>query len=132
MDRGSNLSKFRVEIDGSETLSVGLTLHEKDGETTTDVEEGWVSYWEPYFGSELGTGVVVPSNAMLGYDKYVTDAKDLSNLYAQLKVVDGEAVYYTGFGWKKSKQFSSKEEWNNYLKQFAKKINTPLQVELVQ
>lgn len=132
LDRGSNLSKFRVEIDGSETLSVGLTLHEKDRETTTDVEEGWVSYWEPYFGSELGTGVVVPSNAMLGYDKYVTDAKDLSNLYAQLKVVDGEAVYYTGFGWKKSKQFSSKQEWNNYLKQFAKKINTPLQVELVQ
>tara|TARA_R110001606_G_scaffold38470_4_gene107699 strand:- start:253 stop:1464 length:1212 start_codon:yes stop_codon:yes gene_type:complete len=132
LDRGSNLSKFRVEIDGSETLSVGLTLHEKDGETTTDVEEGWVSYWEPYFGSELGTGVVVPSNAMLGYDKYVTDAKDLSNLYAQLKIVDGEAVYYTGFGWKKSKQFSSKEEWNNYLKQFAKKINTPLQVEIVQ
>lgn len=132
LDRGSNLSKFRVEIDGSETLSVGLTLHEKDGETTTNVEEGWVSYWEPYFGSELGTGVVVPSNAMLGYDKYVTDAKDLSNLYAQLKVVDGEAVYYTGFGWKKSKQFSSKEEWNNYLKQFAKKINTPLQVEIVQ
>lgn len=132
LDRGSNLSKFRVEIDGSETLSVGLTLHEKDGETTTDVEEGWVSYWEPYFGSELGTGVVVPSSAMLEYDKYVTDAKDLSNLYAQLKVVDGEAVYYTGFGWKKSKQFSSKEEWNNYLKQFAKKINTPLQVELVQ
>ena len=132
LDRGSNLSKFRVEIDGSETLSVGLTLHEKDGETTTDVEEGWVSYWEPYFGSELGTGVVVPSSAMLGYDKYVTDAKDLSNLYAQLKVVDGEAVYYTGFGWKKSKQFSSKEEWNNYLKQFAKKINTPLQVEIVQ
>tara|TARA_R110000765_G_scaffold39919_5_gene86392 strand:+ start:3074 stop:4285 length:1212 start_codon:yes stop_codon:yes gene_type:complete len=132
LDRGSNLSKFRVEIDGSETLSVGLTLHEKDGETTTDVEEGWVSYWEPYFGSELGTGVVVPSNAMLGYDKYVTDAKDLSNLYAQLKVVDGEAVYYTGFGWKKSKQFSSKQEWNNYLKQFAKEINTPLQVEIVQ
>ena len=132
LDRGSNLSKFRVEIDGSETLSVGLTLHEKDGETTTDVEEGWVSYWEPYFGSELGTGVVVPSSAMLGYDKYVTDAKDLSNLYAQLKVVDGEAVYYTGFGWKKSKQFSSKQEWNNYLKQFAKEINTPLQVEIVQ
>ena len=105
---------------------------EKDEETTTDVEEGWVSYWEPYFGSELGTGVVVPSSAMLGYDKYVTDAKDLSNLYAQLKVVDGEAVYYTGFGWKKSKQFSSKEEWNNYLKQFAKEINTPLQVEIVQ
>eukprot|EP01093_Parvamoeba_rugata_P003809 TRINITY_DN1520_c0_g1_i11.p1 TRINITY_DN1520_c0_g1~~TRINITY_DN1520_c0_g1_i11.p1 ORF type:complete len:399 (+),score=85.19 TRINITY_DN1520_c0_g1_i11:1925-3121(+) len=132
LDRGSNLSKFRVEIDGSETLSVGLTLHEKDGETTTGVEEGWVSYWEPYFGSELGTGIVVPSSAMLEYDKYVTDAKDLSNLYAQIKVVDGEAVYYTGFGWKKSKQFSSKEEWNNYLKQFAKKINTPLQVELVQ
>jgi len=130
LDRGSNLSKYRVEVEGSETISVGLTLHEKDGEISTEVENGWVSYWEPYFGSELGTGIVVPSNAMLGYDKYVTDAKDLSNLYAQVKVVNGEAIYYTGFGWKKSKQFSTKEEWNNYLKQFSKKVNAPLEVKV--
>lgn len=85
---------------------------------------------ELYFDSELGTGIVVPSNAMLGYDEYVTDAKDLSNLYAQVKVANGEAVYYTGFGWKKSKQFSTKEEWNNYLKQFSKKVNAPLEVKV--
>lgn len=130
LDRGSNLSKYKVEVEGSETISVGLTLHEKDGEISTEVEHGWVSYWEPYFGSELGTGIVVPSNAMLGYDEYVTDAKDLSNLYAQVKVANGEAVYYTGFGWKKSKQFSTKEEWNNYLKQFSKKVNAPLEVKV--
>lgn len=130
LDRGSNLSKYRVEVEGSETISVGLTLHEKDGKISTEVEHGWVSYWEPYFGSELGTGIVVPSDAMLGYDKYVTDAKDLSNLYAQVKVVNGEAVYYTGFGWKKSNQFSTKEEWNNYLKQFSKKVNAPLEVKV--
>lgn len=130
LDRGSNLTKFRVEVEGSDTLSVGLTLHEKDGEVTTEAEEGWVSYWEPYFDTELGTGIVAPSNTLLGYDNYVTDAKDLSNLYAQLKVVDGEAVYYTGFGWKKSKQYNTKEQWNNYLKQFAKKVNAPLEVKV--
>ncbi|WP_036158434.1 DUF4861 family protein [Maribacter forsetii] len=130
LDKGSNLTKFRVEVEGSDTLSVGLTLHEKDGEVTTKVEEGWVSYWEPYFGSDLGTGIVAPSNTLLGYDKYVTDAKDLSNLYAQLKVDDGVVVYYTGFGWKKSKQFNTKVEWNNYLKQFAEKINAPLEVRV--
>ncbi|APA66225.1 DUF4861 family protein [Maribacter sp. 1_2014MBL_MicDiv] len=130
LDRGSNLSKYRVEVNGSETISVGLTLHEKDGEIAAEVEQGWVSYWEPYFGSELGTGVVVPSNAMLGYDKYMTNAKDLSNLYAQVKVINGEAVYYTGFGWKKSKQFNSKEEWNAYLKEFAQKVNAPLEVKV--
>jgi len=130
LDRGSNLSKYRVEVNGSETISVGLTLHEKDGEIAAEVEQGWVSYWEPYFGSELGTGVVVPANAMLGYDKYMTNAKDLSNLYAQVKVINGEAVYYTGFGWKKSKQFNSKEEWNAYLKEFAQKVNAPLEVKV--
>ncbi|WP_324026024.1 DUF4861 domain-containing protein [Maribacter sp. BPC-D8] len=130
LDRGSNLTKFRVEIEGSETLSVGLTLHEKDGVVTTDVEKGWVSYWEPYFETELGTGIVAKPNTFLGYDKYETNAKDLSNLYAQLKVINGEVVYYTGFGWKKSKQFNTKEEWNNYLAQFAKKVNKPLVVKL--
>ena len=35
-------------------------------------------------------------------------------------------MYYVGFGWKKSKQFSTKEAWESYLSDFAKKVNNPL------
>jgi len=132
LDRGSNLSKFRIEIEGTDTISVGLTLHEKDGEITATPEQGWMSYWEPHDDSELGLGVVVPSSTFLGYDEYVTDKADLSNLFAQVKVVDGEAVYYAGFGWKKSKQYTTKEEWTKYLQQFATKVNNPLEVKKVE
>lgn len=31
---------------------------------------------------------------------------------------------------KKSKQFNSKEEWNAYLKEFAQKVNAPLEVKV--
>ena len=84
---------------------------------------------EPFLGTELGTGIVAKSNMLLGYNKCVTNAKDLSNLYAQLKVIYGEVAYYTGFSWKKSKQFNTKKEWNNYFAQFAKKVNQPLVVK---
>jgi len=131
LDKGSNLSKFRIKIEGTDTISVGLTLHEKDGEVTTNTEQGWVSYWEPHDDSELGSGIVVPTNAFLGYDEYITDQVDLSNLFAQVEVMDGEVVYYAGFGWKKSKQFTTKEEWTNYLQQFANKVNNPLEVKKV-
>jgi len=129
LDYGSNLSKFEIHLKGTDTVSAGLTLHQKEGEIGTNPEEGWVSYWEPHEGSELGTGIVVPKEKMLGYDHYVTDEKDKSNLFANINLNKKSiAVYYAGFGWKKSGQFSTKESWEKYLSQFSEKVNNPLVV----
>ena len=104
------------------------TSHEKDGEISTQVNEGWVSYWEPHGDSEIGTGIVAAEGTMTAYDNYITNKTDQSNLFAQLKVTDGRVTYYAGFGWKKSGQFTTKESWNAYLKDFAQKNNNPLKV----
>jgi hypothetical protein len=39
-------------------------------------------------------------------------------------------TYYTGFGWKKQGEFTTKETWENYLSNYATKINNPLVVKI--
>ena len=128
LDYGSNLSKFEVTLKGTDTISAGLTLHEKLGEIGVNQENGWISYWEPYFGSELGTGIVVANSAMTAYDHYLTTKKDESNLYIDMSAGNDKVIYYAGFGWEKSGQFTSKSEWESYLNNFAERLKNPLQV----
>jgi len=132
LDLGSNLTKFDVTLAGTNSVSVGLTLHENDGEVVGSNEAGWVSYWQPHGDSEIGMAVVASNDYFLGFEKYETEKTDLSNAYADLKVVNNKVSYYTGFGWKESNQFKNKEEWEAYLNVFSKKNNNPLIIEINQ
>ncbi|MCL6266284.1 DUF4861 family protein [Flagellimonas myxillae] len=128
LDRGSNLSRYEVFLQGTETISAGLSLHENDGAVSVNKKEGWLSYWQPHADSELGMGIVVSPDIFSGHEKYVRDHADLNNVFAHLDVKDGKVIYYAGFGWKKSGQFSSQEEWEHYLSDFGLKISNPLKV----
>lgn len=130
LDLGSNLSKFKIHLEGVEHISAGLTLHEKDGQVTGNKENGWLSYWQPHGASELGTAILASKDTFLNFETYDTESKDLSNAYAHLKVDNNEVTYYAGFGWKDSGQFNNKQEWEDYLYLFAKKIQNPLIVEI--
>ena len=128
LDYGQNLSRFIVELYGTNTVSIGLTSHKKDGDITTNKSEGWMSYWEPFDDSELGQGVVIANpKQIVAFDNYLTDRKDESNLYVQSNVSES-FEYYAGFGWKKSGQFETKDEWNAYLSRFSKCLVNPLKV----
>ena len=126
LDYGSFLSRFEIAVSGTKELSTGITLHNNDGKTEGNLKEGWIDYWQPLDDSELGTGIVFPKNTMISFEKYVVANKDLCNLYATLKVKENKVIYYTGFGWKKQGEFTTKEAWETYLGQFANKINNPL------
>ncbi|MFV9551425.1 DUF4861 family protein [Algibacter sp. PT7-4] len=130
LDYGSNLTRFEIEISGTDAIHVGLTLHEKDGVDTQNKEIGFISYWQPHDNSELGTAIVVPNDNMLSSELFNSTLKDWSNLYAKVKVNNGKAIYYSGFGWKEAKDFTSKDKWEQYLEEFALKINNPLEVSL--
>lgn len=130
LDNGSNLSKFEVTVKGTDTISSGLTLHEREGEITTNDEYGWVSYWEPHDDSQLGTGIVVPNNTMVGHEHYVTNMQDASNLFVHISSENTNVTYYAGFGWKKSGQFQNKNEWNEYLQHFSEGLKNPLLVRV--
>lgn len=130
LDYGSYLSRFEISITGTKTIAAGLTLHDKKGTIGTNIKEGWLSHWEPIDDSEIGTGLVTPKNTLTSFDNYLTDDKDLSNLYGNLKVKDNKTIYFVGFGWKKGSPFQTKTEWETYLSSFAKKINNPLVVKV--
>lgn len=130
LDYGSNLSRFEITTTGTDVLSAGVTLHDNKGEVTETVDKGWVSYWEPHEGSEIGTAIIAKEGTMLGSDNYVTSQKDRSNLYTQLKVENDKVVYYAGFAWKESNQYPTKKDWEIYLNEFSRKINNPIEVVL--
>lgn len=130
LDYGSNFSKYEVTITGVDTLYAGITLHENDGVVTTNLQEGWVSYWEPHFNSELGMAIIAQKPNIITVDKYISKQKDKSNLYLGLKVNNTKVVYYAGFGWKERGLFLTKESWQNYINMFKQKINNPLKISI--
>ncbi len=129
LDRGSHFSNFNCSVEGIDTMAIGMTLHENDGHTTVDLDNGWTSYWQPHGDSELGMAIIVGDGAMVDSDKYLTEAKDESNLYSHIKVDNNKISYYAGFGWRKGGQFNSQSEWNDYIKRFAQQLQDPLKVE---
>lgn len=126
LDYGQNLSRFEVEVQGTAAIAAGLTLHNKTGVTHSDASNFWISHWENLDDSQLGSGIVTLKSYFLSTEKYLTPKKDESNHFLHLNVVNGKVVFYSGFGWLKSKQFTNKQDWENYMIQFSKTINTPL------
>jgi len=129
LDLGSNLARFEVHVAADEpvnSLSAGITQHEKDGTNHADQDNGWFSYWQPHGDSELGMGIVVSSVYLSGYDEHLVDEPDQSHLLVHMKPVNGKVVYYAGFGWKKSGQFEDEKAWFDYLQAYADKINSPI------
>ncbi|TLX72449.1 DUF4861 domain-containing protein [Labilibacter sediminis] len=126
-----NFTKFEIKVDGADTLVAGITLHDNLGVVSVDSTSAWASYWTPHKGEELGTSIVVDPKYYAGYSHVVSDVKDKSHLLVHLKVIDGKVEYYAGFAWSGSKQYKNKEDWEDNLTKFSKRISNPLQVEFI-
>lgn len=130
LDLGNNLSKFTIAIEGTENVAAGLTLHDYKGVVNASPSNGWLTYWETYDATEAGTAIVATTNYFIDYEAYQSKKADMSNAYANLKVIDKKLEYYAGFGWTGSKQYNNQKEWEDYLTLFSKKINCPLIVNV--
>lgn len=131
LDLGSNLSRFEVKLDSEAELpavAIGLSLHDQQGEVKVKEDEGWFRYWEPMDGSWLGVGLVMDPAIVEGHVEQQVEAQNQSNLLALADQGNKPLVYYAGFGWKKSGQFNSAEEWDQYLENFAKRKASPVEV----
>ncbi|WP_161890476.1 DUF4861 domain-containing protein [Pontibacter russatus] len=131
LDLGSNLSCFEEHLQSEGPVpdyTVGITLHDKKGEVSANPAQGWFRYWEPMDSAMLGTGIVLAPADVQAYNDHRVDAQDQSHLYVLTKPRDGKLTYYAGFGWSKSGQFGTKEEWDAYLADFARRLASPLEV----
>ena len=122
---GENFTKFTIKVNGSDTLTTGITLHDKLGEISIDTTGAWISYWSPHFGEELGNSVIAHPKYFAGYSKIESDTKDKSHILMHLKVIDGKVEFYSGFTWTGSKQFKNKTEWEEHLNYFSKRFTLP-------
>jgi len=132
LDLGNQLYKVddKIEVSGSiPNVTIGITMHDGMGTAFTDSLNGFFSYWESIDDSELGTGVVIAPDQIIEYHEYHTKKKDLSQLYIVAKP-DETVTYYTGFAWKKAGRIQTLHHWNNYLEQFAMRLQHPLEVVL--
>jgi hypothetical protein len=130
LDLGSNLSRYEVYLESDQPLpniTIGITLHDKKGVVKKDSIQGWVRYWEPIDDSELGTGIVTDPSLIASLPEYRTPVKDQSHIFVVTKPANA-VVYYAGFGWTKSGQYSSSDAWDLYLSNFSKRLVSPLAV----
>lgn len=134
IDLGSNLFKntlFLGKYNELPNITLGITLHEKEGEVVSDSEKGWARYLEPHFGSELATAIVVDPVVIKDMIDHRVDEKDLNNMLIVCESAP-EVIYYAGFAWGKSKQFESFADFDRYLSDFADRLASPLVNEVVE
>ncbi|WP_026464240.1 DUF4861 domain-containing protein [Adhaeribacter aquaticus] len=134
LDLGSNLTRFEEELISSKPLpncTIGITLHDQKGEVKVDSKSGWFRYWEPMDDSYLGTAIVINPALVKSFKDHRSKAKEQSHLLVMSNVKNKKVVYYAGFAWVKSAQFKTKEEWDQYLANFAKRIVSPLEIKII-
>lgn len=145
LDAGENLNRiesFYQVVEGKPddvNIVVGIARHEAEwkGEFDADVKRGWMSRWEATGeNGSLGCGVVAAKPAAIIGMHDETGVDTATEHPNHLMILQTEAVdkskprvaYYAGGGWDKSGDFKDKKAWNDYLANFAARINSPLKI----
>ena len=132
-DLSSKLTKIEIQFafPYMEEVLAGLYIPEyNQGNVNADEKAGWFSYRSKHCDSELGIGIAGEPKYIVGYTEYRIGKPEKSHLFARFRPVDGKLIYYTGFGWRKSGQFRTLKEWNNYLSDFADCLAASIKVEI--
>lgn len=129
IDLGTNFTKYVIEVEGSDELTTGITLHDNEGVISKGKDFNWVNYHTPHKGEQLSTSIVVHPDYYVGTSEVKTDVKDESHALMHLKVIDGKVEFYAGFAWSGSQQFADNAEWEKHLNYFAQTIKYPLTIQ---
>jgi hypothetical protein len=135
VDAGHNLdqieSTFLVAGKTKEiTVGIGLNKTPADKNQEPKVEftpspaDGSLTQWViQKSNGELGTAIIVPAAAFRGF------AEDERNQLILAKAVSGQPLrYFAGAGWSKAGEFTSKEQWNEYVAGCARRAQSPLKI----
>lgn len=132
VDAGLNFdrieSTFHIVGADEVDIAVGLSFNAALQPITTQrAEQDWISDWSTYAkgGGQLGTTVILSPGAGRGF------AEDSGNRYILTRVRNGETLtYFAGGGWTRSGDFSSQQDWENYVRNFAQRLRQPLNLTL--
>lgn len=130
LDAGQNLSRFEstYTVEGApRDLTYAAGIKKNAGSTvSTSRESGIVRTWEPLKDAgELGCGIVLAPGEIVDF------GQDSGNYLVMAKIpARSTAVYYAGFGWSKSGDFRTVEDWDRYLRDYAARLRSPVEVKL--
>lgn len=128
LDAGQNFNRFesRYDVDGPGELQFA-TGFKKFAATDVRIERdaGWMRAWGPVVGGtgKYGCAIVLDPSVIVD----VTEADG-----NHLIVARRPAVYYAGTGWDKSGDFADVNEFDRYVEQWARRVKSPLRVEVAQ
>lgn len=131
LDAGSNLDHFQsfYKPQGSAgPLVCGIGLKKVAGEQLVFNEKaGWLASWEKVEGNHGMQGV-----AVIAEPKAVAkQAEDAQNHLLLVNVEPANSIsYWAGFGWDRSGQFSSADEWKGYVDNVAQGLQSPIEITL--
>jgi hypothetical protein len=128
LDYGNNLMKIEVDIAGTENVAAGISLQENNG-TVLD-RNNIVIYKQNHFETILSNAILTPQKHHEGYHVHNPKIQDQNHVFLDLKVLNQSLVYYVGFYWSESNQFSDHDAWEQYLNEMAIKIENPLQIDI--
>ncbi len=61
---------------------------------------------------------------------YNPKLKDQNHVFLEFKILNNAMIYFAGFNWSESNQFSDHEAWEQYLNNLALKIENPIVVNI--
>lgn len=137
VDAGHNLdeieSTFTVAV-GPKEITVALGLNKTPSDKGQDPQialtpsqnDASLAQWivQKTNGS-LGTAIIVPSVAFQGF------AEDDRNQLILAKATSGQPLrYLVGAGWSKAGEFTTQQQWNDYVASCAARMRAPVRVTL--
>jgi Domain of unknown function (DUF4861) len=133
LDAGQNLDHYCsfYKPAGAVSLTNGIGIKKIDVvKHDADTAGGTLTTWEPLKQDKqksfLGSAIVVDPKL------WVKAAEDKLNILVLAQVPpDNTASYWAGFGWTRSGQFAGYEAWKAYVNHFARGLESPIKVEVV-
>lgn len=134
VDAGHHLdqieSTFQITGAKEAVIAIGLNKNPADKgqdlriETKTAAASGALTQWVAQkTNGELGTAVVVPSDAFLGF------AEDDRNQLVLAKVTSGSPLrYFAGAGWSRAGEFATYSAWQSHVENRAARARAPVTV----
>lgn len=134
VDAGRNLDRFESRYrpyrrpgqgEPEITWAAGIKKHAAAA-VRFEKTEGTLRTWEPIEkNGSFGCAVVMDPRHL------VENVESEGNTLAVGRVATGQpAVFYAGFGWDRSGDFKDVAEWDRYVGEFARRVASPLAVEV--
>jgi hypothetical protein len=128
LDFGNNLMKIEVAIQGTDHIAAGISLQENNGNIID--KNNLLIFKQNHFETTLSNVILAPKKYFRGHHTYEPQIKDQNHAFLDLKVIDQSLVYYVGFFWSESKQFTDHQAWEKYLNDLVQKIENPIQINI--